>query len=58
MHAGDLESGRDAGGDECGGNEILCNGGIKIEGSTGDGKRRRNDRSDHGESMLETEKEG
>jgi hypothetical protein len=52
-----LKGSRDAGGDESCRNKVLSLNWIKIESTTSNSERRRNNRSDNGEGVLETEDE-
>lgn len=57
MNTGNLKSGCDTSRDECSGNEILGKFSVEVEGSACDRERRGDNRSDHGQGMLETEQD-
>ena len=58
MNTSDLKRCCNTGGDERGGNKILSHSGIKVEGPTSNCQRWRDDGSDHGQGVLEAEKDG
>ncbi len=58
MYPGDLKKCGQSGRDKGSRDKILSNRGIKVEGASGYGKRRRDNRTNHGECMLKSQNDG